>query len=201
MNIKGLEHLIIYGLPVMRNLALFRELDELTVEYKNSLGSLPLWAMIGFDYANTSIDDNPYFLRESKAVRCFTNNEFEMAFDRINSELEGQGVPKGNRIYLACEVFTDDTVLFSGQAMLSQEKIFIDIFEGNRPSKVTWVPDYSFTIPVIGARASFSELSSGHYKHHIARIVRDILKLPENPHVDFSRLRDGYFFYHDFHIF
>ena len=199
MNIKGLQVLVGQGFPVLRNLVLFRDLSEIPASHMDAYGNQPRWAMRGFDDRG-SVNDSPYGLREAKTVHSFPRGKLKKVFGQVNKALDKGGVPKDSRTYLVCEVFTDNDVDFSGFAFRDQENTYIDIKKGNRPSRKDWDPDEAFVVPTLG-RPLFSAIpADSEYRDSAVRIVRDMIRLPENTNVDFTGLKDRYFFYHDMGI-
>jgi len=96
------------GLPVMRNLVLFRNLSEIPFRHMDAYGDEPRWVIRGLD-TRAKITDHPYDYKESRAVHGFSREEL-------------------------LEVFTDTDVSFSGFAFYGND-ISIDIYERNRPQE------------------------------------------------------------------
>jgi len=199
MNIKGLQELIEMELPVMRNTFLFRNLSEIPKSLMDTYGDKPKWIIRGFD-DRQNITDNPYEFLEER-ILGFKREELKRIFNKLNIKLNKRNLPKQNRIYFVCEVFTDEDVAFSGFALKdthnSYHNIYIDIYEGNRLSRKDSNPDISFKIPLIGEKPSFLSTPKLKYKNYAASICKDLMLFEKDPYVDFSCLKEGYFFYHD----
>ena len=193
MNIKGLQLLNEKGLPVIRSLFIFRGLSEISKEHINKYGDSPVWAIRGFD-DRLKINASPYIVKNFR-IHEFSKDELKEKFDLINSKLEEINVPKENRIFFICEYFSD--AKFSGHAIFKDDFIYIDILNANRPSQKDWTPDVSFKIKMVNGRPLFAHIEENKYEDYLAKICKDIIKFNEGAYIDFTLLRDGYFFYHD----
>lgn len=196
MNIKGIQTLSEYNLPVMSNMKIFRNLNEVSDSHMSVYGDEPRWILRGFN-SEGDISDSPYDLSEERVLGGFSRKDLGDKFKEINLRFDKMGVSEINRIYLVCEFFKDDDVEFCGHA-LRTDNVYVDILDGVRPSRTDWTPDYRATVPIIGGRTTFSKAKIEGHKDSVARITRDLMKIPEQAYVDFTKLKDGHFFYHDF---
>ena len=197
MNIKGVLELQKRGLPIMRNFFLFRKTDEISTRVLNAYGEDKRWAMRGFD-DRTSISDLPYKIKDFRE-HGFSKSEIRRIYDKLNGLMEKAGVPEGYRGFFICEVFFDKDVEMSGHALKDKEHIYIDILNGNRPSGKDWTPHYSFKIDAREGKIDGKDRGNK-YISYVQRIIKDILNFPINAYVDFTLLKDGYLFYHDFSV-
>lgn len=195
MNIEGLKALIEKDLPVMENTFIFKELKDIPQSHLNKYKDKKLWAIRAFDI-ETKITDNPYKIKNPRK-HAFSKKELSKKFKEVNFEIENLGVEKAKRIFLICRSFSNEDVLFSGHAYKEENKIFIDFLMANRPSGKDWTPDFSFIIPLINKKPQYSAIIGHKLTEEIIKICADILKFEEKVYRDFTKLKEGYFFYHD----
>ena len=203
MNIKGLERLMEFKLPVMRNLYLFRELSEIPPEHMDIYQDESQWSMRGFNYERCKLSDHPHLVNEIRNIHGFSKGELEGVFEEVKNGLDNQCVPISSRKYFVCEVFKTKDVIFTGLSSRDSQNIYIDFFRGNRPSRKDWKPDARIRIPIIfGDKPTFSHAqiisSDIHiYEDSIRKISEDMMILSEDACTDFCKMKDGYLFYHD----
>lgn len=198
MNITGLMLLKENGLPIMENTLIFRQLSEIKKENLDKYGVDKLWAMRGFD-DRTKLSDSPYNVKNPR-VHGFSKDELNENFQLLSVEMDKLDIPKEHRIFLICRVFFNQDVEFSGHAFRSDNKIFIDFLNGNRPSGRDWTPDVSFSIPLINNRPIYSHINDKKFEDYIMEICRAILMFGDKTYIDFTKFKSGYFFYHDLSV-
>lgn len=198
MNIKGYEQLYELGFPVQKNAILFRRLEDIPAGHIDIYQDNPCWAMRGFDYKNSSVYDNPYVLRETNGFHGFNRRELKKTFKNVNRELDLKSIPIEDRIYIMCELFTDSNTQLSGIAFRDRAIIYIDIKNGNRPSKRDWKADHSIKT-LLDSNGKIVKIENPEEKFIplVNTICNDLMILGERTCLDFSQLTDGYFFYHD----
>jgi hypothetical protein len=195
MNIKGYLLIRDSGLPVGTDKATtFRKFSEIP---KNLLKNNEDSFIRGFD-DRTKITDSPYINRGSGYF--FLNSiGLEEAFNKIDLELESEGIPRSNRIFLIGRAFRDDNVEFCGQASYMNNKVLLDIKIGNRPSGQDWTPDFSFHIDVHRGSPNLSNIDE-RWKKVVSKVCLDILKFYDKTCIEFVELKSGTFFYNDLYV-
>ncbi len=195
MNIKGLIKLKESRLPIMKNLVFFKNISEIPKKIIEIHGDKKNWAMRGFD-DRIKITDNSYSYDDFR-YHNFSRDEFKETFKKINSAMDEKGIPSENRIFIMCDVFNNEDVVFSGHAIFNKGDIHIDILDGNRPSRRDWTPDKSFFIPVVNGREVLISINGEKNEIYFQKIIEDIRMLGKGAYLDFTLLKSGYFFYHD----
>jgi len=198
MNITGLIFMKEKGMPLMENLIIFRNLSEIPILHLQKYGDKKLWAMRGFD-DRTKITDSPYKIKNPR-IHGFSKEELPEKFKQLNEEMDKLDMPPKHRIFLICRVFYNEDVEFSGHAYRQDDIIFVDILKGNRPSGQDWTPEISFKIQIINIRPRYSAIEESIFREYIVRICKDLLNLDNKAYLDFTRFKEGYFFYHDLSI-
>ncbi len=186
------------GMPLMENIFVFRNLNEIPNSHLQKYGDKKLWAMRGFD-DRTKLSDSPYKIKNPR-THGFSEDELPEKFKQINLEMDKLEIPKENRIFLICRVFYNEDVEFSGHAYKHGDIIFVDILKSNRPSGRDWTPDLSFKIQIINNRPLYSSIEDSNFREYVVRICKDILKFEDKAYLDFTKFKEGYFFYHDLSI-
>ena len=186
------------GMPIMENTFIFRNLSEIPNSHLQKYGDKKLWAIRGFD-DRTKLSDSPYKIKNPRN-HGFSKEELPEKFKQINEELDKLEIPKEHRIFLICRVFYNEDVEFSGHAYYPDDIIFVDILKSNRPSGKDWTPDWSFKIQIINNRPLYSSIEESNFMEYIVRICKDILKFENKTYLDFTKFKEGYFFYHDLSI-
>jgi hypothetical protein len=198
MNITGLILMKNNGLSIMENTFIFRALNEIPDSHLWRYENKKLWAIRGFD-DRTKISDSPYKIKNPR-LHGFSKEELPEKFRHINEEMDKLDIPQENRIFLICRVFYNEDVEFSGHAYRVDNTIFIDILKSNRPSCKDWTPDLSFKIQIVNNRPIYSLIDESNFREYIIQICKDILKFDNKAYLDFTKFKDGYFFYHDLSI-
>lgn len=198
MNITGLLLMKEKGMSIMENTFIFKTLKEIPNSHLQKYGNKKLWAIRGFD-DRTKLSDSPYKIKNPR-VYGFSKDELPEKFKQINEALDKLEIPKENRIFLICRVFYNQDVEFSGHAYIHNDIIFIDILKSNRPSGEDWTPDLSFKIKIINNRPIYSSIQDSNFRDYVVRICKVILKFENKTYLDFTNLKEGYFFYHDLSI-
>ncbi len=195
MNIKGILTLKEKNLPIMQNLFIFRDLNELPNNIENIYKTDKNWAIRGFDDRNT-IKDSPYKIKDFR-FHGFSIDDLPKKFLEINNEMDKANILKNNRIFIICRVYYDKDVEFSGHAYKTGDLILIDVLNGNRPSRRDWTPHISFQIKIQNKIPSLNLDIPLKYKEYIIKICNDIIKFKDKTYLDFTLFKTGYFFYHD----
>ena len=198
MNITGLILLQKKSMPIMKNTFVFRELNEIPDSHLQAYADDKLWAIRGFD-DRTKISDNPYKIKNPR-LHGFSRGDLPEKFRQLNGEMDKLEIPKQNRIFLICRVFYNEDVDFSGHAFHLGDVIYVDVLKGNRPSGKDWTPDLSFKIPIINNRPIYSTIEESNLRAHIIQICKDALKFDNKTYLDFTKFKEGYFFYHDLSV-
>ena len=170
------------GFPVMNNLIIFRKFEEIPEAHLNVNGKEKRWAMRGFD-DRVSIFDIPYKWK-NYTKHGFTGEEAKKIFEETNNEMDKDNIPKENRIFLICDVFFSDEVIFSGHAHYNGEEIVIDVLNGNRPSGRDLTPDFSVKVPIINNKLMLKQLHDSKYSEHLIQICEDIRKFHNRCYLD-----------------
>ncbi|MDY7077111.1 MAG: hypothetical protein SXV54_09330 [Chloroflexota bacterium] len=207
MNIQGFKFLEAYGFPIPRFNMVFRSPEELDWATIAEHGVVSGFLMVAFD-DRSSIYDHPYKNRGIKAIGI-SAEQIMSTWRHLSRELFLMGVDKRNQIYLLLEQFTEEMIKFSGMADKIVDtnwfgRVAIDIVYGSRPVGRDWRPDYSMSLPIIAGRPFWSqvEICTSKGNEHptsyiISRLVRDLRRIPQNVHLDFEVMTNGYFLYHD----
>lgn len=198
MNIKGMLLILEKNLPAPENFVIFKDISEIPKTNLEKYGEEKLLAMRGFD-ERIKISENPYKIINPK-IHGFSKEEIYEKFKEINQELDKFNIPSEKRVFIIARVFYDKDVEFSGHAFRKDDKIYIDLLKGNRPSGKDWTPDLSFQIDIINNRPMFSSLKESGFNEYLSKISKDILKFDDNAYLDFTKFKSGYFFYHDLSI-
>lgn len=207
MNLKGFLYLRSFGFPVPMLSEVFRKPDELNWNLILKDGYETRFMLIGFDDRG-SIYDHPYKNRDTK-IKSVSYNLFFSKWIELSSILTNKGISSVNQIFYLGKQFSRENLKFSG--MIRKEiddnwfgDIVVDIVSGDRSPGVDWLPDYSLFLPLIAGRPSWSKAQVQYNntkinlsRRFIARLVRDIRKIPFNAHLDFEVLDDGNLVYHD----
>ncbi|WP_420640512.1 hypothetical protein [Candidatus Leptofilum sp.] len=207
MNIKGFLYLKSSGYPVPKLSEVFRKPNELNWDLILGDEYETRFLLVGFDDRG-SIYDHPYKNRDTK-IKSVSYDLFYSKWLELSSILTSRGIDPINQIFFLGKQFSQQNLKFSG--MIKKEiddnwfgEIVVDIKSGDRPPGVDWLPDYSLVLPIIAGRPSWSKEQVQNNnaitylkRRFIARLVRDIRKIPFNAQLDFEVLADNDLVYHD----
>jgi hypothetical protein len=199
MNYAGVRLLISRGIIPVNKAVFFRVLEEIPKEFIESYNSNneTLWIRAFDD--RVKITDHPYKTK-SPFHGNFSVEKLRDKFDSLQGRMENLGVPLSNRIFMFGTGWTDPEVEFSGHAYFHEGIVDMGIRMGAKPHARDWSPDLSLRIPVHNNRAMLSNDDLNGLDDYIIDICRTILSLHEGSYIDFTKLKNGQFFYHDLSI-
>ena len=194
MNIKGILKLQENKLPLPRAAVIFRNIQDIPLNHLDKYGDSKKWALNGFD-DRILINDSPYKIKDYK-YEGFSRLELNNIFNDINKKMDENKIPLANRVFLLCESFFSWEIVFSGHAVKREEVVYIDILNSDSPYG-SGRPDFSFSIALVNKKYIFNESPDEKLYPHMTKIVNDLKKFDGTAYIDFTLLKDGYFFYHN----
>lgn len=205
MNFRGIKLLRELGLPGPKKELLFRELAEVDLDELYQGAKRDVTIMV-FDYSEP-IDQNPLL---EKNVRRYQikREEYSKVFRELTDEILERGVKEENLAYMTHQTYLPEDISFSGRVAILVEKngsrsFVIDAVESLRERDTDFTPTFIYRCPIIDGKPDPTKAETirkeiDFPEKHIGQMIKDVLKIPGIPYVDFEVFIAGdVLFYHD----
>lgn len=205
MNVRGIKLLRELRLPSPDKevIGTFEEISILDLDWLYQAAPCDV-TLVGFD-ARLPIN-LPSVLETDVRLYKIKRPNYQAVLMELSKQLSLKGIPENDQRFMAHQTYSPDEISASGKMVLSSEDGFgslaVDVLGELRRHHTDFHPEARYQCPVVGGRI-FRSQGSLEGKTEllgpptIARMIKDIYRIPGSPQLDFEITKNGSVFYHD----